>query len=104
MDYILSDFASLLCGMPQGSVLRTMKCCLYLLPLGALTFTRMIPNSTFSFKCKDPLESLTKLGMCISDISVEDQSFHFRSIRRIRNLPTFDAIAQLIHALITTHL
>ena len=31
----------------------------------ASTFTRMTPNS---FKCKDPLESLTKLNMCISDI------------------------------------
>ena len=131
----------------------------------------MTRNSTFSFKCKDPLESLTKLNMCISDIRVwmiknkfkindsktefiifrspllkqnfsnlsfsvgdsqvfpsskvrdlgvvfdqyltfHDHSsgicksthFQFRSIRRIRNLLTFDATAQLIHALITTRL
>ena len=30
--------------------------------------------------------------------------FHMRSIGRIRNLPTFDATAQLMNALITTHL
>ena len=30
--------------------------------------------------------------------------FHLRSIGRIRNLLTFDATAQLIHALITTRL
>ena len=30
--------------------------------------------------------------------------FHFRSIGRIQNLLTFDATAQLIHALITTRL
>ena len=33
----------------------------------------MTSNSTqlnISFKCKDPLESLTKLNMCISDIRV----------------------------------
>ena len=128
----------------------------------------MTPNSTFyiSFKCKDPLESLTRLNMCISDIRVwmiknkfkindsktefiifrspllkqnlsdlsvsvgvmqvspsskvrdlgvvfdqyltfhdhisgicKSTHFHLRGIGRIRNLLTFDATAQLIHAL-----
>ena len=78
IDGIMSDFASLLCGVPQGSVLGPMKFCLYVLPLGAILGHHNIGYYIYaddtqlyiSFKCKDTLESLTKLNMCISDIRV----------------------------------
>ena len=74
----MSDFASLLCGVSQGSVLGRMKFCLYLFPLGAILRHHNIGYHIYeddtqlyiSFKCKDPLGSLTKLNMCISDIRV----------------------------------
>ena len=52
--------------------------CLYLLPLGAILRHHNIGYHIYaddtelyiSFKCNDPLESLTMLNMCISDIRV----------------------------------
>ena len=162
-------------GLSSG----TNEICLYLLPLGAILRHHNIGYHIYtddtqlyiSFKSKDPLESLTKLNMCISDIRVwmikninkindsktefiifrspllnqnlsdlsisvrdlqvfpssnvrdlgvvfdqyltfqdhisgicKSTHFHLRGIGRIRNLLTFDATAQLIHALITTRL
>ena len=76
IDGIISDFSSLLCGVPQGSVLGPMIFFWYLLPLGAILRHHNIGYHIYaddtqlyiSFKCKDPLESLTTLNMCISDI------------------------------------
>ena len=78
IDGILSDFASLVCGVPQGSVLGPIKFCLYLLHLAAILRKHGIGYHIYaddtqvyiSFKSKEPLESLEKLNSCISDIRV----------------------------------
>ena len=78
IDGMMSGFASLLSGVPQGSVLGPMTFCLYLLPLAAILRHHNIGYHIYaddtqlyiSFKCKDRLESLTKLNLCISDIRV----------------------------------
>ena len=78
IDGIMSDFGSLMCGVPQGSVLGPIKLCLYLIPLGATLRHHNICYHIYaddmqlyiSFQCNDSLESLTKLNMCISDIRV----------------------------------
>ena len=61
-------------GLSSG----TNEICLYFLPLGTILRYHNIGNHIYvndtqlyiSFKCKEPLESLTKLNMCISDIRV----------------------------------
>ena len=78
IDGILSDFASLVCGVPHGSVLGPMKFCLYLLPLAAILRKHGISYHIYaddtqlyiSFKSNKTLESLEKLNSCISDIRV----------------------------------
>ena len=73
---VLSDFANIICGVPQGSVLGPLKFCLYLLPLSSILRYHNIGYHVYaddtqlyvSFKCKQPLEAISKLNSCLADI------------------------------------
>ena len=76
IDNVLSDFANITCGVPQGSVLGPLKFCLCLLPLSAIFRYNNIGYHVYaddtqlyvSFTCKQPLEAISKLSSCLADI------------------------------------
>ena len=74
IDNIMSDLASIICGVPHGSVLGPLK----FLPLCSILKHHNIGYHIYaddtqlyiSFKCNDPLATLAKLNSCILDIRV----------------------------------
>ena len=76
IDDVSSDFANIICGVSQGSVIGPLKLCLYLLPKSAILKYHKIGYHVYaedtqlyiSFKCKQPLEAISKVNGCLSDI------------------------------------
>ena len=94
VDNVLSDFANIICGVPQGSVLGPLKWCLYLLPLSAILRFRNIGYHV----CADDTQLYVSFHSCLSP------HFHIRNIGKIRNLLSYDACSTIIHALISCRL
>ena len=73
---MLSDFANIISSVTQGSVLGPLKLCLYLFPMSAiLKYHKIVyhvyaddPQLYIPFKCKQPLEAISKVNSCLSDI------------------------------------
>ena len=76
IDNVLSDFANIICGVHQGSVLGPLNFFWYLLPLSAILRYHNIGYHVYaddtklyvSFKGKQPLEAISKLNSCLADI------------------------------------
>ena len=75
IDYVLSDFTNIICGVPQGSVLRPLKFCLYSWLMSDIFMYHKIGYHVYagdtqlsiSFKCKQPLEAILYLNSCLAD-------------------------------------
>ena len=70
---VKSELKKLTCGVPQGSVLRPLEFCNYLIPLGNIlkyhnVQYHMYTQVYISFKLKTPHEAVDTISECISDL------------------------------------
>ena len=78
IEGVISQFAELACGVPQGSVLGPLKCCIYMLLIGSIMRHHDIDfhiyvddtQSYVSFDLSNPNVYLDRLNLCIYDLRI----------------------------------
>ena len=78
IEGVISEFAKLACGVPQGSVLGPLIFCIYMLPIGTIMRHHDIyfhiyaddTQSYVSFDLSNPNVALVRMNLCISDLLI----------------------------------
>ena len=78
IERVISEFAELVCGVPQGSVFGPLNFCIYMLPIGSLMrhhdiyFYIYVDDTHLyvSFDLSNPNVALDRMNLCISNLRI----------------------------------
>ena len=78
IEGVISEFAELACGVPQGSVLGSLKLCIYMLPIGSIMRHHDIEFHIYaddtqlyvSLDLSNPNLAPDRSNLCISDLRI----------------------------------
>ena len=78
IEGVISAFAELACGVPQGSVLGPLKLCIYMLPIVSIMRHHDIYIHSYaddtqlyvSYDLSNPYVALDRMNLCISDLRI----------------------------------